>query len=112
MPSSKRDKPVSDYDTATAEETEDSLLPEPLTSLFDCNDINMEGVLLQEFAVKKFSDCETCFNQDLHDRITEITISQSLSNKWRQHRVGRTTASNFHDEIHCRVRQMCGDHIK
>ena len=49
----KKDKPASDYDTVTAEENEDSLLPEPLTSLFDYNVINMEGVLLQEFAVRK-----------------------------------------------------------
>ena len=47
LPSSERDKPVSDYDTATAEENEDSLLPEPLTSLFDHNVINMKGLLLQ-----------------------------------------------------------------
>ena len=102
LPSSKRDKPASDYVTVTAEENEDSLLLELLTSLFDCNVINMEGVLLQEFAGKKFSDYESCFNQDLYDRITEITISQSLSNVWRQHRVGRITASNFCDVIHCK----------
>ena len=36
LPSSKiDDKLPSDYDTVTAEENEDSLLPEPLTSLFD-----------------------------------------------------------------------------
>ena len=29
LPSSERDKPASDYDTVTAEENEDSLLPEP-----------------------------------------------------------------------------------
>ena len=46
LPSSKRDKPAPDYDTATAEENEDSLLPEPLTSLSDYNAINMEGMLL------------------------------------------------------------------
>ena len=79
-----------------------SLLLELLTSLFDCNAINMEGVLLQEFAGRKFSDYESCFNQDLYDRITEIAISQSLSNVWRQHRVGRITASNFCDVIHCK----------
>ena len=88
LPSSERDKPASDYDTVTAEENEDSLLPEPLPSLFDCNAINMEGVLLQEFAVKKFSDYESCFTQDLYDRLTAITISQSLSNVWRLHGVG------------------------
>ena len=35
LPSSKRDKPASDYDTVITEENEDSLLPEPLASLFD-----------------------------------------------------------------------------
>ena len=96
------DKPTSDYETVTAEGNEDSLLPEPLTSLFDCNAINMEAVLLQEFAVKKFSDYESCFNQDLYDRITEITKSQSLSNVWKLHRIGRITASNFYDVIRCK----------
>ena len=62
----------------------------------------MEGVLLQEFAAKKISDSESCFNQDLYDRTTEITISKSLSNVWRLHRVGRITASNFYDVIHCK----------
>ena len=102
LPSSERDRPASDYDTVTVEGNVDSLLPKPLTSLFDCNAINMEGLLLQEFAVNKFSDCESCFNQDLYDRLTEITISQSLSNVWRLHRVGRITASNFYDVIHCK----------
>ena len=104
LPSSKRDNPASltDYDTVTAEENEDSLLLEPLTSLFDCNAINMKGVLLQEFAVKKVSDYESSFNQDFYDRIAEITISQSLSNVWRLRRVGRITASNFYDVIHCK----------
>ena len=62
----------------------------------------MEGVLLQEFAVKKFSDYKSCFNQDLHNRITEITLSQSPSNVWRLYRVGTITASNFYDVIHYR----------
>ena len=39
--------PASDYDTA--DENKDSLLLEPLTSLFDYNAINMEGVLLKKF---------------------------------------------------------------
>ena len=87
MPSSERDKPASDYDIVTAEENEDSLLPEPLTSLFDYNAINMEGVLLQEFAVKKSSDYESCFSQDLYDRLTAITIhrvSQMCGDKKRK----------------------------
>ena len=92
LPSSERDKPASDYDTVTAEENEDSRLPEPLTSLFDYNAINIEGMLLQEFAVKKISDHESCFSQDLYDRLTAITISQGLSNVWRLHRLGRITA--------------------
>ena len=92
MPSSEIDKPASDYDTVTAEENEDSRLPEPLTSLFDYNAINIEGMLLQEFAVKKISDHESCFSQDLYDRLTAITISQGLSNVWRLHRLGRITA--------------------
>ena len=102
LPSSERDQPASDYDTVTAEGNEDSLLPEPLTSLFDYNAINMKGVLLQEFAVKKSSGYESCFSQDLCDRLTEITISQSLSNVWRLHRVGRITAFYFYDVIHCK----------
>ena len=102
FPSSERDQPASDYGTVTAEENEDSLLPEPLTSLSDYNTINMKGVLLQEFAVKKSSGYESCFSQDLCDRLTEIKISQSLSNVWRLHRVGRITASNFYDVIHCK----------
>ena len=69
LPSSKRDKPESEYDTATAEENEDILLSEPLTSFFDHNAINMEGVLLQEFAVKNLLDYESFFKQDLYERL-------------------------------------------
>ena len=83
--SSKRDKPASGYDTVTAKKNEDSLLPELLTSLFDYNATNMEGVLLQEFAVEKFSDYESCLNQDM-------TESQKLQYQ--------------------RVCQMCGYYIE
>ena len=84
--SKKDDKPASDYETVTAEENEDSLLPELLKSLFDCNAINMEEVLLQEFAVKKFSDYKSCFR-----RIC-MTESQKLQNH--------------------RGLQMCGNYIE
>ena len=50
-------------------------------SLVDCNAINVVGELLQEFLVSKFSDYESCFNQDLYDTITEITILQSYNIK-------------------------------
>ena len=43
--------------------------------------MNVVGELLQEFVVSKFSDYESCFNQDLYDTITEITILQSYNIK-------------------------------
>ena len=86
LSSSKRDKPASDYDTVTAEENEDGLLPEPFTSLFDYNAINMEKVLLQEFAIKN--------SQFMNAVSTKIylTESQNLQNH--------------------RASQMCGDCIE
>ena len=50
-------------------------------SLVDYNAINVVGELLREFVVSKFSDYESCFNQDLYDTITEITILQSYNIK-------------------------------
>ena len=50
-------------------------------SLVDYNAINVVGELLQEFVVSKFSDYESCFNQDLYDTVTEITILQSYNIK-------------------------------
>ena len=86
LSSSKRDKPASDYDTVTAQENEDGLLPEPFTSLFDYNAINMEKVLLQEFAIKN--------SQIMNAVSTKIylTESQNLQNH--------------------RASQMCGDCIE
>ena len=63
LPSSKRDKPESEYDTATAEENEDSLLSEPLTSFFDHNAINIEGCYCKNLLSKNFQIMKALSNK-------------------------------------------------
>ena len=97
--SNERDKPASDYDTVTAEEKKDSLFSEPLTRLLDCKFIwhlYSRGANGRICCQKKFSNHESCFNQYLYERITEITISKSLPNMLELVRVGGNTAPNFY----------------
>ena len=77
-------------------------MPEPLTSLFDYEAVNLEKALLKEHSLKLFTQYKEIYNQQCFNRLTEVTKTQSQSKIWNIHRAGRITASNFHSVIHTR----------
>ena len=89
-------------ETLTADECDNNLLPEPLTSLFDYEAVNLEKGFLKEHFLKLFTQNKGTYNQQCFDRSTELTKSQSLSKNWNVHRAGRITASNSYSVIHTR----------
>ena len=89
-------------ETLTADECDNNLLPEPLTSLFDCEAVNLEKPQLKEHSLKLFTQYKETYNPQCFNRLTEVTKTQSLSKIWNIHRAGRITASNFHSVIHTR----------
>ena len=86
LSSSEKDKPASDYDKVTAEENEDSLLPEPFTSLFDYNAINMKECYCKNLLSKN--------SQIIKAVSAKIHMTDSLQLQYH------------------RVSQMCGDYIE
>ena len=86
----------------TADECDNNLLPETLTSLFDYEAVNLEKALLKEHSLKLFTQYKEIYNQQCFNRLTEVTKTQSQSKIWNIHRAGRITASNFHSVIHTR----------
>ena len=84
-------------DTEVASETEDNLIPEPLTSLFESTAINCNGKELEDRCYKAFDTYKMIYKQDAYDRLTVLTLNQSFSKNWRIHRAGRITASVFYE---------------
>ena len=89
-------------ETVTADECDNNLLPEPLTSLFDYEAVNLEKALLKEHSLKLCTQYKEIYNQQCFNRLTEVTKTQSQSKIWNIHRARRITASNFHSVIHTR----------
>ena len=89
-------------ETLTADECDNNLLPEVLTSLFDYEAVNLEKALLKEHSFKLFTQYKETYNQKCFYRLTELTKKQSLSKIWNVHWAGRITVSNFHSAIHTR----------
>ena len=86
----------------TADECDNNLLPERLTSLFDYEAVNLGKALLKEHSLKLFTQYEEAYNQRCCDRLIELSKTQGLSEMRNVHRAGRITASNFHSVIHTR----------
>ena len=89
-------------ETVTADECDSNLLPEPLTSLFDYEAVNLEKALLKEHSLKLCTQYKETYNQQCFNRLTEVTKTQSQSKIWNIHRARRIRASNFHSVIHTR----------
>ena len=87
-------------ETLTADECDNNLLPEPVTSLFDYEAVNLEKALLKEHSLKLFTQYKETCNQQCLNRLTEVTKTQSMSKIWNIHWAGRIAASNFHSVIH------------
>ena len=92
----------SEDEILTADECDNNLLPQPLTSLFDYEAVNLEKGLLKEHSLSLFTQYKETYNEQCFDRLTEFTNTQSLSKIWNLHWAGRITASNFHSFIYTR----------
>ena len=90
----------SEDETVTADECDNNLLPEPLTSLSDYEAVNLEKALLKERSLNLFTQYKETHNQKSLNRLAEVTKTQSKSRIWNIHRAGRITASNFYSVIH------------
>ena len=89
-------------ETVTADECDNNLLPEPLTSLFDYEAVNLEKALLKEHSLKLFTQYKETCNRKCFNRLTELTKRQIPSTILNVHWAGRIKASNFHSVIHTR----------
>ena len=69
----------------TADECDNNLLPETLTSLFDYEAVNPEKALLKEHSLKLFTQYKETYNQQCFNRLTELIKTQSLSKIWNTH---------------------------
>ena len=89
-----------EYSTATADENEENIFPEPMTSLFDFEAINLGNDKLQELCLLKYENYKNNYTEQSYNLLSDITKTQSLSKIWKLHRAGRITASNFHGAMH------------
>ena len=69
----------------TADQCDNTLLPETLTSLFDYEAVNLEKALLKEHSLKLFTQYKETYNQQCFNRLTELIKTQSLSKIWNIH---------------------------
>ncbi len=87
---------VNESETDTASETDETCIPEPLTSLFDPSTVNMNEYELLEHGKILYRQYCKSYNQQSYDNLCDITKKQALSNAWSIHRAGRITASIAH----------------
>ena len=80
-------------ETDTDSETEENCIPDTLTSLYSPDSINLSESELHALCESRYAEYVETYNQRDYNRLTEITLNQSLSNAWMYHRAGRITAS-------------------
>nr|XP_047139785.1 uncharacterized protein LOC124815290 [Hydra vulgaris] len=86
--------------TLTSDENEENLCPEPLTSLFDYEAINLDSATLKDICNLKYEEYKSTYTSKSFNFLSENTKLQSLSSAWNIHRAGRITASNFYEVMH------------
>ena len=89
-------------DTETANDSELSCIPEPLTSLYDAIAINLSSEKLLVLCAKICGEYVASYSQVFFDNLTEISKLQNLSSARKLHRGGCITSSNFHEVCHQR----------
>ena len=67
--------------TELASETDDNIIPEPITSLFESTAINCEGKELEIKCDKAFKSYIRIYKQDAYDRLTKLTINPEFFGK-------------------------------
>ena len=85
-------------------ETEETTLPEPLTSVYDPTAINLSNEKLKIRCTKAYEKYKNEFTQNQFSNLSLHTCAQSANPSWQLHRAGRITASI------CKV--FCTDHTQ
>ena len=87
--SSKNNLCGSDTDSADSDaECTNNIFQEPLVSLFDPTSIELDGNVLQCFALKQYRQYERSFDAKTYQNLLRETKLQSLSPSWMLHRAG------------------------
>ncbi|XP_047142692.2 uncharacterized protein LOC124816975 [Hydra vulgaris] len=86
--------------TLTSDENDENPCPEPLTSLFDYEAINLDSATLKDICNLKYEEYKSTYTSKSFNFLSENTKLQSLSSAWNIHRAGRITASNFYEVMH------------
>ena len=94
-----------------ASEDDTNVLLEPITSLFDSCSINYSEPELRETCSKSFTDYYKN-SQVIFDHLTNVTLTKALNKNWKLHRLGRITASNFHEACHLKLDSECRSFVK
>ena len=77
----------------SSSETEETTLPEPLTSVYDPTAINLSNEELQIRCTKAYEKYKNEFTQNQFSNLSLHTCAQSANPSWQLHRAGRITAS-------------------
>ena len=104
-----------EYDTSATEdasEDDTNVLPEPITSLFDPCSLNYSEAELRETCSKSFTGYCEDNSQVIFDHLTNVTLTQALNKNWKLHRLGRITASNFHEACHLKLDSECRSFVE
>ena len=81
-------------ETGTCSETEETTLPELLTSFFDPCSANYTKEKITQIGQNKYEQHVKNATWKQYNNLTKITNEQSVSNKWMLYRAGRITSSN------------------
>ena len=92
-----------DYDsseTDTSSETDETTLPEPLTSLYDPTTINLEKEEITNVCQSVYEAYKKEYNDNAYANLSRYTKIQAQNPAWMTHRAGRVTASIL-KEVFC-----------
>ena len=94
-------------DTEDASEDDANVLLEPITLLFDPCSIDFSEAGHRETCSKSFTDY--CYENPhvIFNHLINVTLTQALNKNWKLHRLGRITASNFHEASHLKLDSEC-----
>ena len=73
----------------TANETDVTYLPKPLTSLFDSTAVNLGNDDWTSLRKDIYSQYHQAYRQKSYGNLTKVVILQSLNYNWKLHRGGK-----------------------
>ena len=86
--------------TDSSSETEETTLPEPLTSVYDPTAVNLSNEELKICCTKAYEKYKNEFPQNQFSNLSLHTCAQLANPSWQLHRAGRITASICKEVFH------------